>query len=146
MRFLRKLLPPVAVALVGGLLAQFVSLAAAALFVAIAALPFVPRPAYRFLAGIFILLAAVAFVSDITPAVTGSGVFAVTSLGDLWVKVGPGSYNAAKAAITGSAAPWLWDGPISHLLGWPTFALFGVLGLLCGYAGRRRHEINIYVN
>jgi hypothetical protein len=45
-----------------------------------------------------------------------------------------------------ATAPWVWDGVIWPVLSVPTFLLFGLLAMWCGYAGRRRHKVNIFVN
>jgi hypothetical protein len=69
-----------------------------------------------------------------------------SALSDHWERLAPASLAALKAAVASSAAPWAWDNLIAVLIGQPTIAIFGVLGLVSGYAGRRRHRINIFVN
>lgn len=125
---------------------RYVSTGAAAVFAGIVLVPFVPLPALRFLAGIFLLIATVAVVSDLSPALSGAGAFEPTALAEHWSQVGPASFNAARAALSKSATPWVWDSVLEPLLSWPTFLLFGALALLCGYAGRRRREVKIFVN
>lgn len=101
---------------------------------------------FRFLSALFLLVAAVALVADATPPLAGSGPFAATAFSEHWTEIAPSSLDAAKEAITRSSAPWVWDTLIASVIHQPTFALFGALALLCGYGGRRRHRINIYVN
>lgn len=113
---------------------------------AVAVLPLIPVAALRFLAGISLLIATVALVSDLTPAVNGVGPVRVTTLAEHWSEIAPASFNAAHQAVVKAAGPWAWEVPVVGLISWPTFLLFGVLALVCGYAGRRRHEVNIYQN
>jgi hypothetical protein len=100
----------------------------------------------RFLSALFLLVATVALVADATPPLAGTAPFAATPLVEHWKEIAPGSLEAAKAAIEGSSAPWAWEDLIAPVVGVPTFVLFGVLGLACGYGGRRRRRVNIYVN
>jgi hypothetical protein len=100
----------------------------------------------RFLSALFLLIAVVALAGDATAPLAGAGPFNPTSLSQHWADISPSSLQAAKTAVFRSAAPWVWDSFIAKLIGQPTFALFGVLALLCGFAGRRRRRINIYVN
>ncbi len=100
----------------------------------------------RFLSALFLLVATVALVSDATPPLAGTGPFVATPLVEHWKEIAPGSLEAAKAAIQRSSAPWTWDDVIAPVVGVPTFALFGALALACGYGGRRRRRVNIYVN
>lgn len=102
--------------------------------------------ALRFLAALFLLVATVALVSDATPWLTGTGSFTATAFSEQWARVSPSSLKAAQEAVSRSAAPWVWDGLLGHLIGAPTFVLFGGLAVLLGYAGRRRRRVNIYQN
>jgi hypothetical protein len=45
-----------------------------------------------------------------------------------------------------AAHPWIWDYGLGQLIQLPTFLLFGVLGGCAAYAGRRRQQINVFVN
>ena len=100
----------------------------------------------RFLSALFLLIAVVALVADATAPLAGAGPFVATPLAEHWSELAPTSLRAAKAAVGSSAPPWVWDTVIASLIAQPTFALFGVLAVICGYAGRRRHRINIFVN
>jgi hypothetical protein len=115
-------------------------------FVSVALLPVIPVSALRFLASLSLLVATVALVSDLTPALNGVGPFETTTLAEHWSRIAPTSFEAARHAVETAAGPWAWEGPVIGLISWPTFVLFGALAILCGYAGRRRHEVDIYLN
>jgi hypothetical protein len=102
-------------------------------------------PVFRFLAAVFLLVATVALVVDATPWVYGASGFEAQSLHGHWQELAPNSLAAAQKAVTG-LAPWLWDDVVGPILDIPTFITFGALALLCGYAGRRRRTIDVFVN
>lgn len=102
--------------------------------------------ALRFLAALFLLIATLALVTDVTPWLQGSGPFTAAACLDHWDMISPASREAAERAFAESSTPWLWTWILSPVLSLPTFVLFGVLGVLSGYAGRHRHRINIYQN
>jgi hypothetical protein len=101
---------------------------------------------FRFLSALFLLAAVIALVADLTPLFAGAGPFVATPMSAHWADLAPSSLAAAKAAVSSSTSPWVWDTLISGVIDRPTFVIFGVLALLCGYSGRRRHNVNIYVN
>lgn len=100
----------------------------------------------RLLAGLCLLIATLALVADMSPWLNRSGDFNATALATHWQQVAPGSLDRARAAVSRATAPWVWDPLIWTVIGAPTFALFGGLGLLLGVLGRRRRRINIYAN
>jgi hypothetical protein len=102
-------------------------------------------PVFRFLAAVFLLVAAIALVNDATPAVYGAGPFTLTSLDAHWQELAPSALAAAKTGAEGMA-PWLWQGVIAPLLTTPTCIAFGLLAVLSGYIGRRRRTVEIFVN
>ena len=104
-----------------------------------------PMAALRFLAAVFLLVAAIALVVDATPAIYGAGPFEATALSVHWKDVAPRAFEAAHAAIS-SVSPWIWASLIRPILAAPTFVIFGVLAVLSGYAGRRRKGVRIFVN
>jgi hypothetical protein len=101
---------------------------------------------YRFLSALFLLVAAVALVADMTPVLIGGVPFAATSMSAHWADLAPSSLAAAKTAVNVAAPPWVWETLIAGVIDRPTFVIFGLLALVTGYHGRRRHEVNIYVN
>jgi hypothetical protein len=103
--------------------------------------------ALRFLAGVLLLVAALAAIYDGTQTLANPDRDLVsTSLGEHWAKVAPASLKAAQAAVRRHAPAFVWDGLVKRLLEVPTWAAFGVLGLLAGYAGRRRRRVNVFAN
>lgn len=142
----RLLVYLVLAALITAGLFHFGSFAAAGAFAALATIPLLPVIALRFLASIFVLIATISLVSDLTPAFSGTGPVATTTFADHWASMAPTSFTALKSYFAKSGQGWLWDGPVMWLISWPTFFLFGLAAIACGYAGRRRHEVNIYVN
>jgi hypothetical protein len=101
----------------------------------------------RFLASLFLLIATVALVSDVTRATTGQApAFTATAVGKHLADAAPATLNLARGAVSRSSVPWMWEALIAPLLRVPTFVLFGLLAALCGYAGRRRRRIDIFTN
>jgi hypothetical protein len=100
----------------------------------------------RFLASLFLLVAVIALASDATPPLSGVGPFKATSIAKHWGDISPASLAAAKTTVSDATFPWVWDYMLAPLLALPTFLMFGLLALAAGYAGRRRHKVNIYVN
>ena len=78
----------------------------------------------------FLLLAMVAAVIDATKSLAGGGAWVVTPMGEQWKALNAQSLDAAKAWITSTAGPYLWDPIISTILHAPTWVVFGILGVL----------------
>ncbi len=100
----------------------------------------------RFLSGVFALIAVVALVSDATPAINGTGPFVASSIAGYWRDFAPASFDSAGQSVSAATFPWVWDPILVSVMTLPTFALFGLLALLTGYLGRRRHEVKVHVN
>lgn len=101
----------------------------------------------RFLAGVLLLIAAIAAIYDGTRALDkGGGQIAMTSLGEQWSKLAPVSYKNAQNVVRRYSHPLIWDELIQRVLLLPTWAVFGTLGLVVAYVGRRRRRINVFAN
>src|SRR5262245_46338626 len=101
----------------------------------------------RFLAGVLLLVAGIAAIYDGTRALeSGRPNYTMRSLGEQWSKVAPTSHKIAQAYVKRYTHPLIWDGLIQRLLLLPTWAVFGSLGLVAAYAGRRRRRVNVYAN
>lgn len=100
----------------------------------------------RFLAGLCLIAALIAFVADATRPLSGLGRFAPTTLGQLWEEAAPTSLAAARTAISRSVSPAAWSTLSALMLKLPTFIVLGVIGVLLGWLGRRRRRINVYTN
>ena len=98
--------------------------------------------------GVWSLLAAmVALTIDGTKSLaSGEGQWIATPLGEHWFKISASSLNAAQAAIERHVHPLLWDPVIISLLQVPTWIVFGVLGLVFYWLGRRRRHLDVYEN
>lgn len=97
-------------------------------------------PILRFLAALFLLLAVVLFVAGMTKHGTH------TSTAAHWQTISPSSYQAFEAAVTQRFGAWAWNPVVSSVLGLPSYVLFGSLSLICGFAGRRRRVVNVFIN
>jgi hypothetical protein len=102
--------------------------------------------ALRFIAAVLLLVAVVALIYDATRTLSGPGGIVTTPLIEHWSKLAPGSLKSAQSAVERTTHPLLWDPLLVSLIRLPVWALFGVLGLLLAYAGRRRRRVNIYAN
>ena len=99
----------------------------------------------RFLAACLLLVAVIAAVDDITRS-RSAGHAIVTPAFDHWAKLAPATFNSARVAVQKGTHPVVWDYGVRGALKLPTWALFGLVGLLLAYAGRRRRRVNIYAN
>lgn len=102
-------------------------------------------PALRFFGGVFLLIAAVILIADLTNArdITTAG-FSV-SLATHWAKLAPSSLAASQKSLQ-AISPFLWDPLARTLLKLPAWAWFGLIGALMAWFGRRRRRIDIFVN
>ncbi len=101
---------------------------------------------FRFLAAVFLLVAVIALITDLTGPLSAGQPFSATTVETQWTEMAPATLQSTRAAVVKATAPWVWDDLIWPVLSVPTFLLFGVLALWSGYAGRRRHKVNIFVN
>lgn len=101
----------------------------------------------RFVAALLLLVAVVALVSDLTRLQTGATRgFEPTTIAKQWQDMAPASLQAAKAVVSRGTHPLVWTWGVARIINAPLFALFGALGVLAGWLGRRRRTIEIYVN
>lgn len=100
----------------------------------------------RFLASLFALIAVVALVADVTPALSGTGPFKAHSVIGYWTELAPASLVATRANISALTFPWVWNPVLLSVLGVPMSILFGVLAIVCGYFGRRHEKMKVHVN
>ena len=99
----------------------------------------------RFLAGCFLLAAVIAAVDDFTRS-QAAGRTVIASASEHWQRVSPASFNNARSAVQRRSHPLVWDYGVAQILRVPTWGLFGLLGLLLGYAGRRKRRVDIFAN
>lgn len=98
--------------------------------------------AFRFLASLFLLAALVALVSDLTPVDNDPNGISVTSLQQHLAAIAPATLDSVRNGI-GAAG---WNYLLGPLLAIPTFVFFGLLALISGYIGRRRHRVDVFIN
>ncbi len=97
--------------------------------------------------GVWSLLAGVvALTIDVTRALAAD-TLVMTRFGEHWVQHHAASLNAAQAGIQRNVHPILWDDPtILTLLQTPTWIVFGALGVLLYWIGRRRQRLDVFSN
>jgi hypothetical protein len=100
----------------------------------------------RFLASLFALIAVLAFVTDATPALIGTGAFKANSVVGYWRELAPSTLITVRAAITRATFPWVWESMIASVLNLPASVLFGALAVVCGYFGRRHESMKLHIN
>jgi MYXO-CTERM domain-containing protein len=99
----------------------------------------------RFLAGVFLLVAVIAAVNDVTRSLAADKAVMISTY-EHWSKLAPVTFEAARGAIKRGTHPVVWEWGLAPLLQLPAWGLFGLLGLVCAWAGRRRREVNIFAN
>lgn len=100
----------------------------------------------RFVASLFLLVAVVALVADLTPWLQGGKGFSATSFAKHWGDLAPATLQNAKLAVSRSLGPWAWDWVIASVIRLPTSVLFGLIAIASGWLGRRRRRVDVYVN
>ncbi len=58
----------------------------------------------------------------------------------------PVTLTLARNAVQRNTHPLVWDPGFVTVLQLPAWGLFGLVGVLFAYAGRRRREVNIFAN
>ncbi len=99
----------------------------------------------RLVGSLFLLIAALSLIHDGGVTFSHNKGILITPIGQHWFDVSPASLDAAEQAVR-NFSPWLWDTIVLNVLFYPAWAVFGLLGLVICYAGRKRERINIYAN
>jgi len=99
----------------------------------------------RVLAGLLFLIAVMAAVNDVTRSLAADRPVMVSTY-EHWDKLAPVTLAAARASVEKRTHPLVWSWGLAPLLQLPAWGLFGLLGLVCAWAGRRRREVNIFAN
>lgn len=99
----------------------------------------------RVIARPLLLLAVVALVYDGTRTLAGGSGLVITSLSDHWQSLHPASLQAFKTLLNG-LHPSLWDAGGQRIVKMPAWAVAGVIGLTLAWIGRKRRQLNVYVN
>jgi hypothetical protein len=94
--------------------------------------------------GLLCLVALVAGAADLSLWIS-SGSWKATALGQHWFGINPYTLNLAQAVTQRYISAWLWESVIQTILLWPTWAVFGVPGIVLlvlprGRTRRRRRR------
>jgi hypothetical protein len=100
----------------------------------------------RLLAGIFLLVAVMAAVNDVTRSMAAGARVPPVSTQEHWSRLAPVTLATARNAVQRKTHPLVWDPVLVSILRLPAWGLFGLVGALLAYAGRRRREVNIFAN
>jgi hypothetical protein len=100
----------------------------------------------RFLAGVFLLVAVMAAVNDVTRSIAVGARVSPVSTQEHWTRLAPVTLATARNAVQRKTHPLVWDPVLVSILQLPTWGLFGLVGALLAYGGRRRREVNIFAN
>jgi hypothetical protein len=100
---------------------------------------------FRFLSGAFFLVAAIAAVNDVTRSMAAEKPLTVSAY-EHWSGLAPRTLEASRAAVGRWTHALVWDWGLAPLLRLPAWALFGLVGLVWAWAGRRRREVDIFAN
>ena len=98
------------------------------------------RFVFRFI-GLWVLAAGfVALIYDGTKTIAGNQVY-ITKLGDTWNALNSDSLQQLRPFLERHAGQWAWDPVMLNLLTAPTWAVFGVLGILLILIGRKKRRL-----
>ena len=99
----------------------------------------------RFLAGTVLLIAVIFAVSDATGSL-GTNRTPTVTVHRTWSAISPTSLAAAQGAVQRYTHPAVWNWGVLKILQLPAWALFGIIGVVLAFLGRRRRRVNIYAN
>jgi hypothetical protein len=93
-----------------------------------------------------LLLAMVAAVIDATKSLAAGGAWVFTSLGQQWSSLNSDSLTAAKTTVETHVGSFMWNPMITEILNAPTWVVFGILGALLFWLGRKRAPAEVFIN
>ena len=99
----------------------------------------------RLLGRLFLLGAILSLIHDGTQTLLRGNGILITPLVQHWYDLSPATLTLAHQAFQNSL-PWLWDGLIANILSYPGWIVFGSIGIVISYLGRRRKRVIIYAN
>jgi hypothetical protein len=105
-----------------------------------------PRIMLQFLAALFATLALFTFAADYTAAHSATTGFHSTTLLERMTDFAPSLPVSIKSGVSRALGAAAWDSGVALLFSLPAYLFFALLALICGYAGRPRREIQIYIN
>lgn len=101
------------------------------------------RGFFRVLSWVMFLIAVLAIVTDVTRSMAAHAVVMVPLL-EHWSKLWPTSLASFQGFV--GKVPFLWTVAVKPALSIPAWLIFGWLGMMFAYFGRRRRKINVYAN
>jgi uncharacterized membrane protein YfcA len=105
-----------------------------------------PRIMLQFVAAVFAVLAFFTFASDFSATHSATSGLHSLSLLERLNEFAPSAMTSFKAVVIRALGASAWDPVLTSLLGLPAYLVFAGLAGLCGYAGRPRREVRIFVN
>jgi len=105
-----------------------------------------PRIVLQFLAALFATFALFAFAGDFSTARATGTAFHATALIDRLFDFAPSIVTSARNFIVRTLGEFAWDPLLRIVLDLPAFVVFMILAALCGFAGRPRREVHIFIN
>lgn len=99
----------------------------------------------RFLAGLALLVAVIFAVNDATHSLAGNHAPGI-SMHQVWSTASPASLKSFQGSVQRTTHPLVWTWGVLNILKLPAWALFGFVGLVLAFVGRRRRRVNIYAN
>lgn len=102
--------------------------------------------ALRFLATLMFLIATLALLSDVTPTLYDQASFKATTIEEHWNMLSPKTLSNFKETSSTHLSQNFFERFEKIFFKLPTFFVFGLLGLLMAFLGRRRHKIKIFIN
>ena len=91
---------------------------------------------FRFIGYGFIILALAALGYEAAQALANDG-WQIFALGELWFKLDAQSINISQSGIQRYISPWVWEPMITSILLCPCWSIFGGLGLILIWLGRK---------
>lgn len=88
----------------------------------------------------------VALVVDATKTLGADGTIVMTPLAEQWQTSFPQTFADAKSWVETQAGPDVWESFLLPVLSLPTWLLFGLIGVLLFWLGRRRQRAEVYIN
>lgn len=105
-----------------------------------------PRMMLQFLSALFATVALFAFAADYSAARATGRAFQLTPLLDALFNFAPTLVAMIRNFVVQNLGEWAWDPVLTSILSFSTEAVFVVLAMLAGYAGRRQKVVQIFIN
>ena len=101
------------------------------------------RGLFRVLSWVMFLIAVLAGITDVTRSMAAQAVVMVPLL-EHWSKLAPAGLSSFQSFV--GRVPFLWTVAVKPVLSIPAWLIFGWLGMMFAYFGRRRRKTNVFAN